>query len=149
MKWRLLAVACGVIALGLLLYPLLGELLSCALDKAKDVRALITPLLPALCQKCGRLLVEQCYAGRKPAEVASLKAVLDPILAGCPDKAQSSRHAAPAVAAPVAAVVVEKEKEAGVVVAGGTLKRRARTTAQSGEMKSHQGSSVRSFRETK
>lgn len=28
MKWRLLAVACGVIALGLLLYPLLGELLS-------------------------------------------------------------------------------------------------------------------------
>ena len=95
------------------LQPLLGELLSCALDKAKDVRALITPLLPALCQKCGRLLVEQCYAGRKPAEVASLKAVLDPILAGCPDKAQSSRHAAPAVAAPVAAVVVEKEKEAG------------------------------------
>ena len=94
------------------LQPLLGELLSCALDKAKDVRALITPLLPALCQKCGRLLVEQCYAGRKPAEVASLKAVLDPILAGCPDKAQSSRHAAPAVAAPVA-VVVEKEKEAG------------------------------------
>lgn len=95
------------------LQPLLGELLSCALDKAKDVRALITPLLPALCQKCGRLLVEQCYAGRKPAEVASLKAVLDPILAGCPDKAQSSRHAAPAVAAPVAAVVAEKEKEAG------------------------------------
>ena len=95
------------------LQPLLGELLSCALDKAKDVRALITPLLPALCQKCGRLLVEQCYAGRKPAEVASLKAVLDPILANCPDKAQSSRHAAPAVAAPVAAVVVEKEKEAG------------------------------------
>ena len=95
------------------LQPLLGELLSCALDKAKDVRALITPLLPALCQKCGRLLVEQCYAGRKPAEVASLKAVLDPILAGCPDKAQPSRHAAPAVAAPVAAVVAEKEKEAG------------------------------------
>ena len=95
------------------LQPLLGELLSCALDKAKDVRALITPLLPALCQKCGRLLVEQCYAGRKPAEVASLKAVLDPILAGCPDKAQSSRHAAPVAAAPVAAVVVEKEKEAG------------------------------------
>ena len=95
------------------LQPLLGELLSCALDKAKDVRALITPLLPALCQKCGRLLVEQCYAGRKPAEVASLKAVLDPILAGCPDKAQSSRHAAPAVAAPVAAVAAEKEKEAG------------------------------------
>ena len=28
MKWRLLAVACGVIALGLLLYPLLGELLN-------------------------------------------------------------------------------------------------------------------------
>ena len=28
MKWRLLAVACGVIALGLLLYPLLGELVS-------------------------------------------------------------------------------------------------------------------------
>ena len=28
MKWRLLAVACGVIALGLLLYPLLDELLS-------------------------------------------------------------------------------------------------------------------------
>ena len=28
MKWRLLAVACGVIALGLLLYPLMGELLS-------------------------------------------------------------------------------------------------------------------------
>lgn len=28
MKWRLLAVGCGVIALGLLLYPLLGELLS-------------------------------------------------------------------------------------------------------------------------
>ena len=28
MKWRLLAVACGVLALGLLLYPLLGELLS-------------------------------------------------------------------------------------------------------------------------
>ncbi len=28
MKWRLLAVACGVIALGLLLYPLIGELLS-------------------------------------------------------------------------------------------------------------------------
>lgn len=28
MKWRLLAVACGVIALGLLLYPLLGALLS-------------------------------------------------------------------------------------------------------------------------
>ena len=83
------------------LQPLLGELLSCA------------PLLPALCQKCGRLLVEQCYAGRKPAEVASLKAVLDPILAGCPDKAQSSRHAAPAVAAPVAAVAAEKEKEAG------------------------------------
>jgi len=27
-KWRLLAVACGVIALGLLLYPLLGELLN-------------------------------------------------------------------------------------------------------------------------
>lgn len=96
------------------LQPLLGELLSCALDKAKDVRALITPLLPALCQKCGRLLVEQCYAGRKPAEVASLKAVLDPILANCPDKAQPARHAAPAVAAPVAAVVVaEKEKEAG------------------------------------
>ena len=95
------------------LQPLLGELLSCALDKAKDVRALITPLLPALCQKCGRLLVEQCYAGRKPAEVASLKAVLDPILAGCPDKAQPSRHAAPAVAAPVAAVAAEKEKEAG------------------------------------
>lgn len=94
------------------LQPLLGELLSCALDKAKDVRALITPLLPALCQKCGRLLVEQCYAGRKPAEVASLKAVLDPILAGCPDKAQPSRHAAPAVA-PVAAVAAEKEKEAG------------------------------------
>ena len=94
------------------LQPLLGELLSCALDKAKDVRALITPLLPALCQKCGRLLVEQCYAGRKPAEVASLKAVLDPILANCPDKAQPSRHAAPAVAAPVA-VVAEKEKEAG------------------------------------
>ena len=43
----------------------------------------------------------------------------------------------------------EKEKEAGVVVAGGALKRRARTTAQSGEMKSHQVSSVRSFRETK
>ena len=95
------------------LQPLLGELLSCALDKAKDVRALITPLLPALCQKCGRLLVEQCYAGRKPAEVASLKALLDPILAGCPDKAQPSRHAAPAVAAPVAAVAAEKEKEAG------------------------------------
>ena len=94
------------------LQPLLGELLSCALDKAKDVRALITPLLPALCQKCGRLLVEQCYAGRKPAEVASLKAVLDPILANCPDKAQPSRHAAPAVA-PVAAVAAEKEKEAG------------------------------------
>ena len=95
------------------LQPLLGELLSCALDKAKDVRALITPLLSALCQKCGRLLVEQCYAGRKPAEVASLKAVLDPILANCPDKAQSSRHAAPVAAAPVAAVVAEKEKEAG------------------------------------
>ena len=93
------------------LQPLLGELLSCALDKAKDVRALITPLLPALCQKCGRLLVEQCYAGRKPAEVASLKAVLDPILAGCPDKAQPARHAAPVAAAPVA--VAEKEKEAG------------------------------------
>ena len=43
----------------------------------------------------------------------------------------------------------KKEKEAGVVLAGGTLKRRARTAAQSGEMKSHQGSSVRSFRETK
>lgn len=28
MKWRLLAVACGVIALGLLLYPLMGELLN-------------------------------------------------------------------------------------------------------------------------
>ena len=28
MKWRLLAVACGVIALGLLLYPLLDELLN-------------------------------------------------------------------------------------------------------------------------
>lgn len=28
MKWRLLAVACGVIALGLLLYPLMGELVS-------------------------------------------------------------------------------------------------------------------------
>ena len=28
MKWRLLAVACGILALGLLLYPLLGELLS-------------------------------------------------------------------------------------------------------------------------
>lgn len=28
MKWRLLAMACGVIALGLLLYPLLGELLN-------------------------------------------------------------------------------------------------------------------------
>lgn len=95
------------------LQPLLGELLSCALDKAKDVRALITPLLPALCQKCGRLLVEQCYAGRKPAEVASLKAVLDPILANCPDKAQPFRHATPAVAAPVAAVAAEKEKEAG------------------------------------
>lgn len=94
------------------LQPLLGELLSCALDKAKDVRALITPLLPALCQKCGRLLVEQCYAGRKPAEVASLKAVLDPILAGCPDKAQPARHAAPVAAAPVA-VAAEKEKEAG------------------------------------
>ena len=28
MKWRLLAVTCGVIVLGLLLYPLLGELLN-------------------------------------------------------------------------------------------------------------------------
>lgn len=28
MKWRLLAVACGILALGLLLYPLLCELLS-------------------------------------------------------------------------------------------------------------------------
>ncbi len=28
MKWRLLAVACGILALGLLLYPLIGELLS-------------------------------------------------------------------------------------------------------------------------
>ena len=28
MKWRLLAVACGVIALGLLLYPLMGDLVS-------------------------------------------------------------------------------------------------------------------------
>lgn len=28
MKWRLLAVACGILALGLLLYPLLGELMS-------------------------------------------------------------------------------------------------------------------------
>lgn len=28
MKWRLLAVACGILALGLLLYPLLGELLN-------------------------------------------------------------------------------------------------------------------------
>ena len=43
----------------------------------------------------------------------------------------------------------EKEKEAGVVPVGGTLKRRARTAAQSEEMKSHHGSSVRSFRETK
>lgn len=28
MKWRLLAVSCGILALGLLLYPLIGELLS-------------------------------------------------------------------------------------------------------------------------
>lgn len=28
MKWRLLAVACVLLALGLLLYPLLGELLN-------------------------------------------------------------------------------------------------------------------------
>ena len=28
MKWRLLAVACVLLALGLLLYPLLGELVS-------------------------------------------------------------------------------------------------------------------------
>ena len=100
------------------LQPLLSELLSCALDKANDVRALITPMLPTLCQKCGRLLVEQCYAGRRPVEVTSLKALLDPILSSCPDKAQPSKHPAlPAVTSGIASGAMtgaaSVEKEAG------------------------------------
>lgn len=93
------------------LQPILNDLLDCLLDKAKEVRARSNALLPTLCQKCGRIMVEQCYAGRKQADVVSLKAILEPILCDCPDGAQAAKHAPLPAAAPAEATPVEKEGE--------------------------------------
>ena len=93
------------------LQPILNDLLDCLLDKAKEVRARSNALLPTLCQKCGRIMVEQCYAGRKQADVVSLKAILEPILCDCPDGAQAAKHTPLPAAAPAEAAPVEKEGE--------------------------------------
>lgn len=93
------------------LQPILNDLLDCLLDKAKEVRARSNALLPTLCQKCGRIMVEQCYAGRKQADVVSLKAILEPILCDCPDGAQAAKHTPLPTVAPAEAAPVEKEGE--------------------------------------